>query len=186
MSEGSISDQDNDSANLFEPNWIFDQKATFSFIQWIVLLFLSFPVPVSIISFSFYIEIRKSNDEEGLFLRTQDVFLHAVYARRSKRFSCAPLIVATALPISTQNTFFSRVVLSGTHFEQVLEILFFCLNQCVIFDRERRPWEPYFFYNNKSSLCRSNIFFSSLFKRANFAPNSRLFGVPWEFFSYSC
>ena len=119
-------------------------------------------------------------------MQAQDVFLHAVYARRSKRFSCAPLIVATALPISTQNTFFSRVILSGTHFEQVLEILFFCLNQCVIFDRERRPWEPYFFYNNKSSLCRSNIFFSSLFKRANLRQTHGYLVCPGNFFPISC
>ena len=114
-------------------------------------------------------------------MRAQDVFLHAVYARRSKRFSCAPLIVATALPISTQNTFFSRVIFEWNPFCAGARNIF-CLNQCVIFDRERRPWEPYFFTTIKAVCVAQIYFFSSLFKRANFAPNSRLFDVPWELF----
>ena len=92
------------------------------------------------------------------FLRVQDVFLHAVYARRSKRFSCAPLIVATALPISTQNTFFSRVIFEWNPFCAGARSIFFCLNQCVIFDRERRPWEPYFFTTIKAA-CVAQIYF---------------------------
>ena len=35
---------------------------------------------------------------------------------------------------------------------------FFCLNQCVIFDRERRPWEPYFFTTIKA-VCVAQIYF---------------------------
>ena len=41
---------------------------------------------------------------------------------------------------------------------QVLEVFFFCLNQCVIFDRERRPWEPYFFTTIKA-VCVAQIYF---------------------------
>ena len=91
---------------------------------------LFFPVPVldSMFNFSIYIEIWETSDKEVFFLPAKAVFLHAVYARRSKRFSCAPLIVATALPISTQNTFFSRAILSGTHFEQVLDFFFALIN----------------------------------------------------------
>ena len=58
-------------------------------------------------------------------MRSQDVFLHAVYARRSKRFSCAPLIVATALPISTQDTFFSRVIFEWNPFCAGARSIFF-------------------------------------------------------------
>ena len=60
-------------------------------------------------------------------MRAQDVFLHAVYARRSKRFSCAPLIVATALPISTQNTFFSGVIFEWNPFCAGARNIFFAL-----------------------------------------------------------
>ena len=91
-------------------------------------------------------------------MRAQDVFLHAVYARRSKRFSCAPLIVATALPISTHNTFFSRVIFEWNPFCAGARNIFFYLNQCVIFDRERRPWEPYFFTTIKA-VCVAQIYF---------------------------
>ena len=42
LSESSISALDNDLANFFEPNWIFWQKATFSFIQCIMYCFCHF------------------------------------------------------------------------------------------------------------------------------------------------